>query len=362
MKLRALLAEAFASARSSVIPSLLIAIVAVLMCGVSLFTVGQQARLEAELARELQSPQARSTVVTALSQEARITLPALQTAARISGVTAIGLSFPRDVFNAKLGPSSNKVALVELHGEVQKAIELVEGRWPIAGKNEALISESSQALLRLMVPAGGVESPAGDQWSIVGRFKTLPPFDSLATQIVAIPAEKSDDDVLLRQLFMVPDKTSDAAAVFAAAIKLVPSNPSDIDLSPPAAAGSQTQQITNQVAGFGRQLVILISTVGGALIAVVVFADVMIRRRDLGRRRTLGITRANLVLLVSLRATFPALIGAALGVTAGVVIARAPLDFSMAVAGLSIVSTLVATLPPAAFAATRDPVLVMRTA
>nr|MCW1079641.1 hypothetical protein [Streptococcus anginosus] len=64
---------------------------------------------------------------------------------------------------------------------------------------------------------------------------------------------------------------------------------------------SQAKQgvaVTGQVAGMGRALLILILGVGALFIAAVVLADVLIRRRDLGRRRTLGITRGGLVALV----------------------------------------------------------------
>lgn len=363
MKLRSLLTEALAAARSSLVPSLLIAVVAALMTSTSLITVGRQARLEADLAEHLQSPAARTTVITALTDEARLTVPALNLSSDIDGVaTAVGISFPVDVYNPVLGPDSGKVALVELYGDAPDAVRLTEGRWPLPGANEALVSASSQEVLRLEHPAGGVVSPDGSQWAIVGRFEPQTPFGALATQVVSLPASAPDSEVLLRQIHLIPAESSRASALYQASLELTPGPPGSMDVSPPAVATQSTQQITSQVAGYGRQLVLLIAAVGAALTAVVVFADVLVRRRDLGRRRTLGIPRGHLILLVALRAVFPAFFGAAVGAGAGVLVAGAPLDFAASVLVLSVISTFLAALPPAAFAAFRDPVLVMRTA
>ena len=95
-------------------------------------------------------------------------------------------------------------------------------------------------------------------------------------------------------------------------------------------------------------------------------ADVLIRRRDIGRRRTLGIARADLVALVTLRAVIPAIAGSTLGsVMAVLVCARighAPsLDFAAATATLAALTTAIASLTPAIYAAHVDPVRVMRT-
>ena len=81
------------------------------------------------------------------------------------------------------------------------------------------------------------------------------------------------------------------------------------------AAGNAT--ITGELAGLGRSLLLLILGAGAFFVAIVVLADVLIRRRDLGRRRTLGIGRADLVLLVAVRTAAPAVLGAVVGAGTG---------------------------------------------
>ncbi|MGO1666340.1 ABC transporter permease [Flaviflexus sp.] len=90
------------------------------------------------------------------------------------------------------------------------------------------------------------------------------------------------------------------------------------------------------------------------------------RRADLGGRRGLGATRMTIIALVVLRTAYAALIGAVLGVVMGGIItgrmdALPPVDFMIGVGILSVIAALVSTLPPAVYAAHRDPVGVLRT-
>ena len=90
------------------------------------------------------------------------------------------------------------------------------------------------------------------------------------------------------------------------------------------------------------------------------------RRADLGGRRGLGATRMTIIALVVLRTAYAALIGAVLGLVMGGIItgrmdALPPVDFVIGVGILSVIAALVSTLPPAVYAAHRDPVGVLRT-
>ena len=91
------------------------------------------------------------------------------------------------------------------------------------------------------------------------------------------------------------------------------------------------------------------------------------RRADLGGRRGLGATRMTIIALVVLRTAYAALIGAVLGVVVmgGIITGRMdalpPVDFVIGVGILSVIAALVSTLPPAVYAAHRDPVGVLRT-
>jgi putative ABC transport system permease protein len=87
---------------------------------------------------------------------------------------------------------------------------------------------------------------------------------------------------------------------------------------------------------------------------------------DLGRRRVLGATRGTIA-LVTLRTLAPAHAGVLLGSSIGTWLAHRahavpPLEFTLATATLALVCAVASAIPPALFAATLDPVRVLRTA
>ncbi len=93
---------------------------------------------------------------------------------------------------------------------------------------------------------------------------------------------------------------------------------------------------------------------------------VLVRQRDLGRRRALGADRPTIITLVVTRTLIAATLGALAGTAAAVVITtssgvRAPAGFIGAVAILALLTAAIAAIPPAAIAAYRDPVAVLRT-
>ncbi|MDX1658513.1 MAG: FtsX-like permease family protein [Nitriliruptorales bacterium] len=122
-------------------------------------------------------------------------------------------------------------------------------------------------------------------------------------------------------------------------------------------------------AGLGqsaRQLLALVLLSGLILVALTVFANVTARRKDFGRRRALGASRSEIVLLVAGRTVVVAVMGAVVGASVGSAIvwiwtsAPPPPGFSIAVAFLSSLAAALGAVGPAAVAAFRDPVKVLR--
>ncbi|RFA15095.1 hypothetical protein B7R22_07115 [Subtercola boreus] len=125
-------------------------------------------------------------------------------------------------------------------------------------------------------------------------------------------------------------------------------------------------QVENQLGEFGRTLVLSTFAGSSALVAAILFALVMMRRRDFGRRRALGATRSLIVALllgqVGLTAGAASVFGTGVAV-ALLALLRQPLPppaFAAAVAILAVTTSLVAALLPAVFASTRDPLRELR--
>jgi putative ABC transport system permease protein len=111
----------------------------------------------------------------------------------------------------------------------------------------------------------------------------------------------------------------------------------------------------------GASLAATVVIVGSMLIG-----QVIVRRRDFGRRRALGANRTFIVLLVVSQSLLTAIVGAASGASTAVAALMTanrptpPLDLSLAVCVLIVMSAALASLPPALIAANRDPASELR--
>lgn len=363
MTLKILLRESITSARCSPVPSTLVLLVVAAMCFAAIVTVGRQAAVEAAIAEELSGPAARATVISDTTGEGVATSPTINVLAGLDGVsTVIGRSNPLDVVNGALGEGSSRVAAVELHGEIETAVEIRTGRLP--GPQEAIVPHDLLEDLRMAEPTGYVEATDGRQWSIVGAFDPTPPFDDFSSTVITAATPQTQSSI--QQITVVAESPTHSAAVRDSSLAVIDAHPESINVSTPSAASTTVQAVSGELAGYGRFLLGLIMGVGSFFVAAVVLADVLIRRRDLGRRRTLGITRSALIALVGLRTCFPTIIGGVVGTAAAqslmmVLNHNVPWDFTTAIPVIAVITATLASLAPASYAATRDPVTIMRT-
>ncbi|MCB2177618.1 MAG: hypothetical protein KQH57_17550 [Actinomycetales bacterium] len=368
MRAAVLLREATAAARASLVPTALVALVIATTCVAAVLTVGRQAAAEAALARELAGPAARTLTLTQNLDGASLTPQALSLLVTLNGTDAvIATDLPVDAVNGALGTGSTPVAVVGVHGTVASAVTLTRGRLP--GPGEAIVPAAVMARLGLAEPVGYLQAADGTQWSVVGSFAPKAPFDDLADVALTMPEPSSDAAVAgdaFHQVRVVADDVSHVKAVQDATLAIVDPDAATVQVTAALAAAGASQRAAGTLAGLGRSLLLVILGAGAFFVAVVVLADVLIRRRDLGRRRTLGITRGALVGLVAARTAAPALVGAALGSAAGCAqvwhsTGQVPVAFAAATATLGVLTAAAACLPPAIYAARRDPVEVMRT-
>lgn len=364
MNLRTLLREALTAARTSPVPSALVLLVVAAMCFAAVATVGRQAATEEAIAAELSGPAARVLTVTDSGGTGFLTGATVATLAGLDAAeAALARDVPVDAVNTVIGEGGTRVAVVNVTGSLERGIELTRGRLP--GPGEVVVPESKLAELSLAEPSGALDAGDGRQWAVVGAFEAQVPFEDLGGYAITVPAHPAS--LVVQQVRVLAPDLAGTRAMQDASLAVIDPDPttSQVQTARALAAGNQT--ITGELAGLGRSLLLLILGAGAFFVAIVVLADVLIRRRDLGRRRTLGIGRADLVLLVAVRTAVPALLGAAVGAGAGYGTVAAQggalgLDFVAGVAVLAALTAVAASLLPAAFAAFRDPVRVMRTA
>lgn len=101
---------------------------------------------------------------------------------------------------------------------------------------------------------------------------------------------------------------------------LRPQDPTKLIVETPQSLAPVQQEVADDLGDFSRGLLLGVLTAGASLIAVIVLADVLLRRADLGRRRALGATRTVITLIVAGRVIVPAVLGAGLGSALGVAV------------------------------------------
>jgi len=124
--------------------------------------------------------------------------------------------------------------------------------------------------------------------------------------------------------------------------------------------------VQGQLGSYGRGLVVAIFTLTATLVAAILYSLVMMRRKDFGRRRALGATRALIVQLLLVQMAALSAVGVIVGSIASAIalaLAGDPLpsvDFFAAVAILAMAVGLAAALLPAVAASRRDPLRELR--
>ncbi|MFT3860049.1 ABC transporter permease [Micropruina sp.] len=365
MRRRALFREIIAATWAARVPSALIVIVAGMMCFTAIVTVGRSAAAAREVAARLEQAGARRMSVTdggGLGLINARTVAAVQSLSTVETADALGAPF--DATNGIVGPGGQRVPVWPvLGGDVSRVVNLVWGRAPRRG--EALVSVDVLDQLRLSAPVGYLTAVNDDaQYPIVGVYRARPVFEDLNTGAVLAPIEP----VVGRELRVVVTGVASASNTVSAVLSILapPPEAQGIYVDAPTVLADTARDINTQLAGTGRALLLLILAAGGFFVAAVVLADVLVRRRDLGRRRTLGVSRADLIGLVAGRAILTATVGSLIGCIAGWTMnqsigSETPIDFTVGVGVLAVVSAGMAVLGPAWYAARLDPVAVMRT-
>jgi putative ABC transport system permease protein len=221
------------------------------------------------------------------------------------------------------------------------------------------------ASLGFATAAGPVQPVAADEpgLAVVGWLTADPPLDFLNRALLTV----ADSDEAVIRIIVLAESTEDVRRL-ADAVRAVldPTDPTSVAVQTSEALLQVRAAVRGELGTWGRNLVTLVLGAGLVLTALNVFGAVTARRRDFGRRRALGASRFDIVVLVTVQTVATALAGAVVGVGIGMLVVHqlvgtSPhLDFGVAVAVLAIIATAIAAMPPAVVAAFRDPVRILR--
>lgn len=343
MNYQVLLREAFATTWANKVPTILVCLITAAMCVMTISTVGRTAAAEEQVAERINSAGARELVITDM-KSAGLFGPSLISMASRFSVTdrAVGLGSPVDLKNTVIGQAGTPVPAWGVIGDLSAVATLKEGRWPQPG--EALVSHLALQTLGLQHPVGSTSianSNLAADYAVVGSFIPREPFTDLGKgMIYPAPAGSTATNLHL----ILADARQAKIAQGSVIGLLGPLNdPDSIAVRSPVQMTQLHDQIVGDLGSFGRSLLYGALGIGALLVAIVVFADILVRRKDLGRRRALGATRENIIGLMLLRTLIPAA------------------DFCVGIIVLAMLAAGLSSLAPAAYAAHSDPVKVLRT-
>jgi putative ABC transport system permease protein len=362
VKLRALLRESWAATRSRLVPGLMVAALCAGMCAATLATVGRTAGTEADVLARLEQAGSRQLVVIDRVAGGWLTDTVVASVAALSCVErAVGLTPAADVRSGSLPGGGTPVPAWGVVGSIAAVADIVSGRQP--GPGEAVASRAALRALGHDGPTGYVVQ--GDsEYPVVGVFEARQPFTDLADGILV----SAPPGVRAVQLHVIAATAPAVGVTEQLTLAIIAARlPSDLAVQSATGLADLQAGIAGDLTVFSRQLLLLVLGSGALLTAVVVLADTLVRRADLGRRRALGASRAVIVALVVLRGLMAGLAGVVVG-TAGALIAlhqwgvAVPASFTAGTAVLALLVTVLASLGPALYAALRDPVSVLRVA
>lgn len=329
-----------------------------------LMTVGRAVVLEQAVEARTDTPGGRTILITDTSPEGLILPEMVRTLARMEGVErVVAFASPLDAINVALGEGSNPIPVWGVSGDVRDVALLRSGRLPEPG--EVLLSEAASAQAGIGGPVGALVLSDRRELPIVGTYTARLPFSETATGALWRLPEHPDG---LRQLRIVAANVRQIDPVTLAAMSLFdPADADDLRVERAAVLAELQRLLDGDISSVGRELVAGVLLAGMLLVALVVLAEVLSRRKDLGRQRALGARSSTVIVLLATRTGAAATIGATIGLVAGLVYLALTTGelprpaFGTGLFILAILSPLLASIAPAWWVAQRDPVLELRT-
>lgn len=365
----ALLREAVSSARSQMVASALTFAVVAGMCVAVLLTTGRTVAAEEAALGAIDAAGTRSIIVRS-SDASSITAGLLDRLATVEGIESVaGFGPVVDVHNAHVpggNPVASRTAFGELDGQRLTRLGGVA--------NAAAASYSAATTLGLAdgVGAVAVADADGVEFEVVASIQ-MPEHLAFMDRVVLVPSSTEDalgGDNPDAPLALLVVKAASPGLVGALTevlrVYLADADPEAVSIETSAELAAIRSAVSGELGRYGRTTVLGIVAVSALVVGANILALVMMRRKDFGRRRALGARRSLIIALLLTQVSITAGAGAVAG-SLGTVAISAALDapfpgwgFSTAVTLLGTLCSLAAALPPAIYAARRDPLHELR--
>jgi putative ABC transport system permease protein len=359
VRIRPLLREAVESARAQTVATVLVFLVTFAMCATVLLTQGRTAAANQQVLDTLDSAGTRSIIVRG-SNGATFIPETIERLRSISAVeAAYGFGQARDSTNAQLRGGA-KVPVRTAYGADLNAL-LDNSRGAIAG---VYASPGALEQLGMMAVSGAVRLADGREYPVLDAVNT-PEHLRFLDPVLLLPDPQDGGDGIAVLVIVATDASLVSAVTEIVTGLLDGYDRSQVTIETSAQLALVRTTISEQLAGSGQALTLMILLANALLVMVVLGALVLLRRRDYGRRRAIGATRSQVAFIVIAQACMISTVGSATGllVSLGTLASSGqvpPISFATAVAVLTIVTATLASIVPASVAARRDPVRELR--
>lgn len=362
MRLRELIPESWRAMFASRVPSTIIAVLCLAMSAATILTVGQAEAADLQLQERLETAGARQITISS-SNPTLIPAALVNYANSLNTVSqTVGVHRVVDISNSASGTSIPTPATM-FSGEFESLGRILSGRAP--QENEAVLSISALKNLGFDAPVGAVTDSKGNNYAVVGSYEPVAPFHELGMALIRVDTTTEPYLMSVRIVATTAADTTNLQSLLISSIAAP--NSTDLEVTSPETLKDLRADLRADFGNYSRSLFLMILLGGGTLLGIVVFADTLLHSKDFGRRRALGISRAELTALVTLRTVW----AAAFGTTAGGIGSwlyliqddiHPPSTFVASVCFLVLLCCALCAAVPALFAAYRDPVAVLRTA
>lgn len=342
-------------------------VVTVLIIGGSALTIlltsGRSAAAEAAVLASIDAQGTRAVTIAAKGEDAGLARSIVDDLARLHEVEdVVGLGPVQDLTAAAI-PEGSRVGARTAYGRLrgdrleQTPATLGLGAWVTHRAGESLGMPSG---------AGAVRFVDGEELFIT-KQTVLPDYLIGLEPAVLVPVARNDEDARFSTIVVLARDPSQVSLVSDFARSLLVDLPREgVTVSTSEQMAELRRVVGGQLTAQGRAIVL--GVLGGAMLATVVnvWGLTLLRRRDIGRRRALGATRATIIALmvgqVAVAAAGAAMVGAGVGVG---LLARgdapAPgLEYTAAVILALTGIAAIAAAVPASIASRRDPLTELR--
>lgn len=358
--------EALASARSQPVVSIVTVLVVAGMVLAVMLTTGRTVGAEQQVLSSIDEVGTRTITIRA-ETTAGVTSDVLDRVGDVEGIEwAVAFSSAADATNTLI-PDGTRVPVRRAYGTDLERLSI--STTLALGEAPAYASQEALNQLGLADVAGAITTTDGTSYGLMGRIDT-PDFLVEFEPLVLVPEQgAATTSQPINVLVVIADRPDLVAPVADAVLSVLsPADPTRVTVETSETLAELRGLIQDQLGTFSRGLVLAMLALTGTLVAVMLYGLVLMRRKDYGRRRALGATRALIVSLILTQTAMLALVGIALGVTiaaAALYASGDPLpgpEFTSALGVLSLATSLVAALLPATYASRREPIKELRVA